>query len=426
MRVVNQQGVDANVVLNADGSVPVSGGTGGGVASTVAISQTTPGTTNGVQVNASALPAGAATASNQATQITAEQGIQTSAASIDTKTPAKGAATTANSTPVNLASDQTVPVSAAALPLPTGAATAASQTNVQSAPGTPQTAALTVQGNSAGVPIPVTSTSTDIAPATQNITAQDVASTSTAVANGGAFITGTPTANSAASFAVASKEAAKYEVTGTWTGTLAIEQSIDGGTTWVTVGVHQNGTGYTTNNFTNNFIGGQNCAGATNVRARATAAWTGTATVKVVLSQNPSSVYVANALSIQDAVTATSKLVIKAASTPAAAADTAAVVSLSPNSGAGGCATGTKSNVASSASSVTLLAANAARKQAAIFNDSTQILFLDLSGGTASASSYSVQLQANNYFELPVPPYTGAITGIWGAANGNARVTEFT
>ena len=37
-----------------------------------------------------------------------------------------------------------------------GGATAANQINVQSAPGTPQTTAVTVQGNASGVPIPVT------------------------------------------------------------------------------------------------------------------------------------------------------------------------------------------------------------------------------------------------------------------------------
>lgn len=61
------------------------------------------------------LPAGSATAANQATQITAEQAIQTSTASVDTKTPAKGSATSANSSPVVIASDQAaVPVSTAA------------------------------------------------------------------------------------------------------------------------------------------------------------------------------------------------------------------------------------------------------------------------------------------------------------------------
>lgn len=88
--------------------------------------------------------------------------------------------------------------------------------------------------------------------------------------------------------------------------------------------------------------------------------------------------------------------------------------------------TGTKANVASSASSVTILAANTARKGAIIYNDSTQVLYLDLTGGTASNSSYSVQVPSQGYFEVPGPSiYTGAITGIWAAANGNARVTEF-
>lgn len=92
----------------------------------------------------------------------------------------------------------------------------------------------------------------------------------------------------------------------------------------------------------------------------------------------------------------------------------------------GGAATGTKANVASSGSSVTILASNTARKGAVIYNDSTQILYLDLSGGTASNSSYSVQVPSQGYFEVPGPNiYTGLITGIWAAANGNARVTEF-
>ena len=89
-------------------------------------------------------------------------------------------------------------------------------------------------------------------------------------------------------------------------------------------------------------------------------------------------------------------------------------------------ATGTKSNVVSSASSVTILASNVSRKGAMVYNDSTAILYLDLSGGTASNSSYSVQVPANGFFELPGPVlYTGAITGIWASAVGNARVTEF-
>lgn len=89
--------------------------------------------------------------------------------------------------------------------------------------------------------------------------------------------------------------------------------------------------------------------------------------------------------------------------------------------------TGTKSNVASSASSVTILASNSNRKKAMIYNDSTQVLYLDLTGGTAANTSYTVQIPSQgSWLEGDQPIYTGAITGIWAAANGNARVTEWT
>lgn len=88
--------------------------------------------------------------------------------------------------------------------------------------------------------------------------------------------------------------------------------------------------------------------------------------------------------------------------------------------------TGTKSNVASdSTQSVTILAANSSRKRWSVYNDSTAILYLDTTGGTASSTSYVVQVPAGGYFEGPLPVNTGLITGRWAATNGNARVGEF-
>lgn len=91
--------------------------------------------------------------------------------------------------------------------------------------------------------------------------------------------------------------------------------------------------------------------------------------------------------------------------------------------------TGTKSSVAGSASSVTLLAANADRAGAIITNDSSAVLYVDLSGGTASTTSYSITLGGSSAapFEAYEVPFglTGLITGIWASATGNARVTEF-
>lgn len=87
-------------------------------------------------------------------------------------------------------------------------------------------------------------------------------------------------------------------------------------------------------------------------------------------------------------------------------------------------ATSAVTSVASSASSVSLLASNSARLGATFYNDSMAILYLKL-GATASTTSYTVQMAAGSYYELPTPHlYTGAIDGIWASANGNVRITE--
>jgi hypothetical protein len=82
----------------------------------------------------------------------------------------------------------------------------------------------------------------------------------------------------------------------------------------------------------------------------------------------------------------------------------------------------TTSNVSGSATNVTLLASNADRKGATVFNDSTAILYLKL-GATASTTSFTVKLFENSYYEVPFD-YTGIIDGIWASATGSARVTE--
>lgn len=82
-------------------------------------------------------------------------------------------------------------------------------------------------------------------------------------------------------------------------------------------------------------------------------------------------------------------------------------------------------NVASSASSVTLFAANANARGRTIFNDSTAILYVKF-GTTASVTSYTVQMATNTYFTFPDNAlYGGRVDGIWAAANGNARLTEW-
>lgn len=156
-----------------------------------------------------------------------------------------------------------------------------------------QSIPVTIASDQSAIP---TTPAADGTPATQNITAQDTASTTTAVANNQSYITGTPTAGSVASFAVASLETVKIFVSGTWTGTLAVEISVDGGTTWIPTVIHQTGIYFTVGLFTNNFTGGTNVSGCTNFRVRSTATWTGTATVLVITSVNINAAYIANIL----------------------------------------------------------------------------------------------------------------------------------
>jgi hypothetical protein len=86
--------------------------------------------------------------------------------------------------------------------------------------------------------------------------------------------------------------------------------------------------------------------------------------------------------------------------------------------------TGTVTQVASSATSVTLLASNVARRGATIYNDSIKKLYVKL-GATASLTSYTKQLDMDECWEIPFG-YTGVIDGLWVLANGNAYVTELT
>lgn len=120
----------------------------------------------------------------------------------------------------------------------------------------------------------------------------------------------------------------------------------------------------------------------------------------------------------------TGTLAVSLASVPSHAVTNAGTFAVQATP-AGGPTTGTQSTVASSASSVTVLASNANRKGATVYNDSTQILYLSLSATTASTSSYSVQMGAGAFFEVPFF-YTGQLTGIWASANGNVRITELT
>jgi hypothetical protein len=83
----------------------------------------------------------------------------------------------------------------------------------------------------------------------------------------------------------------------------------------------------------------------------------------------------------------------------------------------------TRSSVTAADSDTLVLAANADRRGATIYNESTAVLYLALGEAAASATDYTVQVTASGYYEVPFG-YSGQIRGIWAAVNGAARVTE--
>lgn len=160
-----------------------------------------------------------------------------------------------------------------------------------------------------------------------NITVIDSGSSTTSGANGQSIITGTATNNSTVSLAGSGNSSFSILITGTWTGTLQFERSLDSGTTWTPIGAFSAGTSYSTSTVTANGAFHGNASSSTNIRVRATATITGTATVKILLGQGTGTVTVGNPIRLFDSVSGAQGS-IKAASTAATSTDTALVVAI--------------------------------------------------------------------------------------------------
>lgn len=92
----------------------------------------------------------------------------------------------------------------------------------------------------------------------------------------------------------------------------------------------------------------------------------------------------------------------------------------------GSSAAGSKTSVNSTTSSVQVASANPDRVGVSVQNTDENSLYLDLSGGTASSTSHTVEVPSGAYYEAPFG-YKGSITGAWSAdGSGSALVTEFT
>lgn len=86
--------------------------------------------------------------------------------------------------------------------------------------------------------------------------------------------------------------------------------------------------------------------------------------------------------------------------------------------------TATVAEVDSSATVVTLAAANRSRRNCNIYNESSAILYVKL-GAAATTDDFTFKLAANTNLPYVLQGYTGIITGIWASANGSARVSQW-
>lgn len=298
-----------------------------------------------------------------------------------------------------------LPVSAASLPLPSGAATEA-----------------TLAAASAKLPAALGSTTA------ANSLSVALASNQVLPLNNNLYASGSYTAADSITMSCNGLSTIKIIVTGTWTGGIMGSTTNDTVYAGITALNLDDGIGYGT--ATTNGIYVFDVTGVKTFKTDFTVD-TGTMVVDVVGSVGPSylagivgKLRVGGDIRIQtsDEVLLNAGQQVMAASLPVVLASDQPALSVASVSSA----TATLANVASSATSVTLLASNANRKNAVFFNDSTAVLYLKF-GATASTSSYTVQIAANGYYELPVGKiYTGIIDGIWASANGNARVTELT
>ena len=87
--------------------------------------------------------------------------------------------------------------------------------------------------------------------------------------------------------------------------------------------------------------------------------------------------------------------------------------------------TATLANVAGSITSVTIRAANAARRSLVIYNDSASDMYLAYAA-TASSTSFTILLPSLGTTTILGSEYAGLVSGIWLSAVGNARITEIT
>jgi hypothetical protein len=178
--------------------------------------------------------------------------------------------------PVSIASTITVDIAASQTIAVTNAGTFA----VQAA----QNGTWTVQPGNTPNTTPWLANHQDPAATTGSITAADVASTSTTNSISQTYLTGSPTAGSFVPVTLSSETTMTVQLSGTFSGTVVVEGSLDGGTTWQARGCEQIGLGTSSSTFAISdnkaYLLRVNVGGYTNFRARCTVYTSGTLTVR--------------------------------------------------------------------------------------------------------------------------------------------------
>lgn len=84
-------------------------------------------------------------------------------------------------------------------------------------------------------------------------------------------------------------------------------------------------------------------------------------------------------------------------------------------------------SVASQDTNIQLLAANANRIGAMIYNTDSGDLFVKFGATATATTSFTVRIPENGYYEFPHPVYRGQVDGIWtSSSTGAAVITELT
>lgn len=79
---------------------------------------------------------------------------------------------------------------------------------------------------------------------------------------------------------------------------------------------------------------------------------------------------------------------------------------------------------ANAITSFSIVGANASRHGLVLYNNSTTNCAVAF-GATATMVAFTVMLQAGTHYEMPLPIYQGAVSGICTAANGATNSTEY-